>query len=174
MGWVDYLFIAIVLVSVLLGALRGFIREALSLLTWILAFVLALGYGPSLAPRLSGWIEFPEVRTIAADVLVFFGVLLVGAIVIRLVSLLIRGAGLAPADRMLGSGFGLLRGVFIVIAVVMLAGLGTLQQEPWWKQSVLVPQVQPLADGLHALIPARWLAYLQPPPPPKAPGKVEK
>jgi membrane protein required for colicin V production len=172
MGWLDYLFIAIVFLSVLFGALRGFIREALSLLTWILAFVLALGYGPSFADRLKNVIDYPPVRVVAADIITFFLVLLAGALLIRLVGLLIRGAGLAPVDRLLGSGFGLLRGAFIVVALVMLAGLGTLGQETWWRQSTLVPHLQPLADDLHALIPARWLAYLQSPAPAaKAPVK---
>jgi membrane protein required for colicin V production len=176
MGWLDYLFIAIVVLSVLFGALRGFIREALSLLTWILAFVLALGYGPSFADRLKNVIDYVPVRVVVADIIVFFLVLLAGAVLTRLVGLLIRGSGLAPVDRLLGSGFGLLRGAFIVLALVMLAGLGTLGEESWWKQSALVPHLKPLADDLRGLIPPQWLAYLQPPvPAAKAPAKqVEK
>ena len=50
---------------------------------------------------------------------------------------------------------------FIVVALVMLAGLGALGREPWWKQSILVPQIQPLANQLQALIPGQWLAYLR-------------
>jgi membrane protein required for colicin V production len=161
MAWVDYFLIGIVLVSVLVGALRGFIREALSLVAWVLAFVLALRYGPDTAEYLRGGITSPLLRTILGYVLPFFAVLFAGGLLIWIISWVIRGAGLAPVDRMLGSGFGLLRGAFIVVALVMLAGLGALGREPWWKQSMLVPQLQPLANQMQALIPARWLAYLR-------------
>ena len=164
MDWVDYVFIGIVLFSVLVGALRGFIREALSLAAWVLAFVLALRYGPEVADRLKDHVDSPLVRTAAGYILPFFAVLLAGGILIWIVSWLIRGAGLGPVDRMLGSGFGLLRGGLIVVALVMLAGMGALGREPWWKRSILVPQIQPLAKEMQALIPSGWLAYLQSPP----------
>jgi membrane protein required for colicin V production len=163
MDLVDYIFVAIVLSSVLVGALRGFVREALSLLTWILAFFLALRLGPQVAAHLKAFVAPGPLRNLAGDAAVFFGVLLAGALVMTLVALLVRGSGLAPADRLLGAGFGLLRGVFILIAAVMLAGMTQLQQAHVWRRSLLVPQLQPLAKGLHSLIPAHWLIHLQPP-----------
>ncbi|MBL6749395.1 MAG: CvpA family protein [Nevskia sp.] len=164
MDSVDYIFVAIVLSSVLVGVLRGFVREALSLLTWILAFFLALRLGPQLATHLRAYIAAGPLRTAAADAAVFFGILLAGALVMFLVTLALRGSALEPADRTLGAGFGLLRGVFIVVAAVMLGGMTQLQQSQAWRRSLLVPQMQPLAKGLHALIPAHWLVYLQQPP----------
>ncbi len=161
MAWVDYVFVGIVLLSVLWGALRGFIREALSLATWVLAFVLSLGYGPGFAEQLRPTISSDPLRLLAGYAIPFFGVLLVGGLLILIISWAVRGVGLAPLDRMLGSGFGLLRGGFIVLALVMVAGFTALGREPWWKQSEIVPQIQPFAKEAQALIPARWLAYLQ-------------
>jgi len=146
MTWVDYVFVGIVLISVLMGALRGFVREALSLATWVAAFVVALRYGPEIA---------------AGYAVPFFLILLAGGLLILLVSWAVRGVGLAPVDRMLGSGFGLLRGALIVVALVILAGMTAAGRESWWRESILVPQIQPVAKDVQGLIPARWFAYLQ-------------
>ena len=163
MIWVDYVFIGIVLLSVLVGVFRGLVREALSLAVWVLAFALTLSYAPRLAEHLEASIKTPAVRTAAAYALVFFGVLIVGAVFTWAVSLLVKGIGLGGIDRMLGGGFGLLRGVFILVAVVMLAGASAAtKDEPWWKQSILVPQLEPLSVSLQSLIPEQWLAYLRP------------
>jgi membrane protein required for colicin V production len=161
MAWVDYVFVGIVLLSVLWGALRGFIREALSLATWVLAFAAALGYGPELTEQLKPTIASDPLRLIAGYAIPFFGVLLIGGLLIWIISMAVRGAGLAPLDRMLGSAFGLLRGGLIVLALVIVAGFSALGHEPWWRQSEIVPQIQPFAKEVQALIPARWLAYLQ-------------
>lgn len=161
MTWLDYVFVAIVLVSVLFGALRGFIREALSLATWVGAFAGALRYGPEFAERFKSSINAVPVRLAAGYALPFFAILLVGGLLTWLVAWAVRGAGLAPVDRMLGSGFGLLRGGMIVVVLVMLAGMSALGREPWWNHSVLVPQIQPVARDVQGLIPARWFAYLQ-------------
>jgi membrane protein required for colicin V production len=161
MAWVDYVLIAIVLISVLMGALRGFVREVLSLATWIGAFFAALRYGPQFNESLKSTIASSPIRLVAGYCLPFFGVLLVGGLLIWAISWAVRGAGLSPVDRMLGSGFGLLRGVFIVLALVIVAGLSALGREPWWKESQRVPQIQPFAKDLQALIPPGWLTYLR-------------
>lgn len=160
MAWLDFAFIGIVLLSVLIGVFRGFVREALSLATWIVAFVLALRYGAALSQQLSA-IHVQAARIAAGYALVFFGALIAGAILTWLVCLLVRGSGLRPIDRMLGSGFGLARGALLVVALVMLAGFSALHDEPWWKASHLAPQLKPAADSLQSLIPQHWLAYLQ-------------
>jgi membrane protein required for colicin V production len=161
MVWVDYVFLAIVLISLLLGALRGFIREALSLASWVAAFVVALRYGPDCMVRLKSLIGSPAIRAVAGYCLPFFGVLLAGGLLILLIGWAVRGAGLAPVDRMLGAGFGLLRGGFIVVVLVMLAGMSAPGRQQWYRQSILVPQIQPVANQLQALIPPHWIAYLE-------------
>ncbi len=162
MIWVDYVFIGIVLFSVLVGLLRGLVREALSLAAWIVALVLTLRYAPAVGDYLHGSIRTPAVRTAVAYALVFFVVLIVGALITWLVSKIVRGIGLGGVDRMLGAGFGLMRGAFVVVAIVMLAGATAATQDLWWRKSLLVPQLEPAAVSLRSLIPEQWLAYLQP------------
>lgn len=161
MAWVDLVLVGIVLLSVLWGALRGFIREALSLATWVAAFVLALGYGPEFAEALKPNISSEPLRLLAGYAVPFFGVLLVGGLLTWVIGMAVRGAGLGAVDRMLGSGFGLVRGGLIVLILVIVAGFSALGREAWWRQSQIVPQIQPFAKEVQALIPARWLAYLQ-------------
>jgi membrane protein required for colicin V production len=161
MTWVDYVFVGIVLISVLMGALRGFVREALSLATWVCAFAAALRYGPEFAERFRSTISSDPIRIAAGYAVPFFVILLAGALMIWVITWAVRGVGLAPVDRMLGSGFGLLRGGFIVVALVILAGMSAAGREPWWRESILVPQIQPVAKDVQALIPARWFTYLQ-------------
>jgi len=170
MAWLDFAFFGIVLLSLVIGMLRGFVREVLSLASWILAIVIALKFAPLAASQLQGVIQAAPARIAIAYALVFFGVLIVGAIVSHLVSVLIRSSGLRPIDRMLGLGFGLLRGVLLIVAVVMIAGFSSLHEESWWQQSRLASQLQPAAKSLQTLIPQTWLAYLQPAE--AKPGKV--
>jgi membrane protein required for colicin V production len=161
MAWVDYVFAGIVLISVLMGALRGFIREALSLATWVLAFAAALRYGPECAERFKSAISSEPIRLVAGYAAPFFLVLLVGGLLTWAIARAVRGAGLAPVDRMLGSGFGLLRGGLIVLVLVMIGGMTALGRQPWWHQSEIIPQIQPLAKDVQGLIPAQWLAYMR-------------
>ena len=172
MNWVDYSFIAIVIASFLFGAFRGLVREGLSLATWILAFVLTLRYGPLLADQLKSSIQTETLRFVVGYAACFFGILLTGAIISMLVSWAIRGSGLSGVDRTLGAGFGLLRGLLVVVAIVMVVGITDNRREDWWKESQLAPELVPAADQLQALIPESWLAYLRPRelPPPRRPS----
>ncbi len=170
MAWLDFAFLGIVLLSLVIGMLRGFVREVLSLATWILAFVVTLKFAPLAAEHLQDTIHAVAARTAIAYALVFFGVLIAGAFVSHLVGVLIRSSGLRPIDRMLGLGFGLLRGALLIVAVVMIAGFSSLHEESWWRQSQLASQLQPAAKSLQSLIPQTWLAYLQPAE--TKPGKV--
>ncbi|MBV8063318.1 MAG: CvpA family protein, partial [Nevskia sp.] len=90
MAWLDYVFVGIVLLSVLWGALRGFIREALSLATWVAAFVLSLGYGPQFAEQYRPTIASDPLRMVAGYAVPFFGVLLVGGLLIWIIAWAVR------------------------------------------------------------------------------------
>jgi membrane protein required for colicin V production len=162
MNWVDYVFVGIILLSLLIGIFRGLVREALSLVIWVFAFALTLRYASAAAEHLDHAIKTPAVRNIAAYALVFFGVLIVGAVIIRTIATAVKGVGLGGIDCLLGGGFGLVRGVFLVAAIVMVAGASEAKQEHWWNESTLVPQFEPLAQSLQGLTPDHWLAYLRP------------
>ena len=162
MIWVDYGILAVLLVSVIVGLVRGFAREVLGLATWVLAFWLALRFAAPFGHWLEAFISVPSVRKITAYALLFLGGLLAGGIVTSLIVRALRSSGgLSSIDRTLGGGFGLVRGGLIVGAFILVGGITPLKQDPWWSQSALMPHFQWLADGLKVLIPERWILQIQ-------------
>lgn len=160
MNWVDYTFIGIVVLSLLLGVWRGLVREALSLVALIAAFLASGLYGPDVTRWLDSAIDSPLTRSASAHILVFVAVLLAGSLLTWLVSKLVDAAGLTGANRLFGAGFGVLRGLLIVTAFVLIARLTALRDEPALRASTLRPMLDPLATSLHAAIPSEWLAWL--------------
>jgi membrane protein required for colicin V production len=161
MSWVDYCIIGIVALSMVVGFLRGFIREVLGSVTWIAAFALAWFFGASVAHILAPYIHIPAARLVAGYTLMFFLALFAGSLLTYLIESLIQNGGGAGIDRTLGAGFGLLRGVLAVVVIIMLAGTTTAHQERWWRESRLIPPLVPLADTLRSWVPERWLEPLK-------------
>ena len=144
--WVDWVIIAVIAVSGLMSLNRGFVKEALSLVIWIVAGVLAWMFGKTLAPSLSKFIETPSAQVAAASALLFVVTLLLGALVTYLLGTLIRITGLSGTDRLLGMVFGAARGGLLVTMIVGLLSLGPVQQDLWWQDSALIPCFLGLAD----------------------------
>ncbi|WP_296255096.1 MULTISPECIES: CvpA family protein [unclassified Pseudomonas] len=158
---VDWAIVAIVAISALISLKRGFVKEALSLLTWIIAGAVAWMFGGSLAQYLVNYIETPSARVIAGCTILFVATLLVGAMVNFLIGELIRVTGLSGTDRFLGMVFGAARGGLLVVVAVGLLSLGPVQQDQWWQQSRLLPQFVMVADWSKNLIlgmSSKWLA----------------
>lgn len=139
MNWADWAILSIVGISGLFSIKRGFVREALSLLTWVTAFVIARLFTDALATVLSDYIQTPSFRIASAFGLLFIMTLIVGALVSNLVSLLIQATGLSGTDRILGMGFGLARGALVVVVLVALLGGTPAVQDAWWQESQLIP-----------------------------------
>lgn len=138
----DWIIVAVVVVSALMSLARGFVREALSLLVWFVAFVVAFFFSERLAPLLVELIELPSLRYLAAFAILFVATLIVGSVVNFLVVQLVRMTGLSAVDRLLGVMFGLCRGVLIALLILMfLPKMIPVQQDPWWQQSRLIPRV---------------------------------
>jgi membrane protein required for colicin V production len=132
----DFVVLAIMGVSGLLGLLRGLLKEVLSLLAYALAFVAAIWWGPTVYGWLAPWIQTTVLRMGVAYAAVFIVVLLAVGLVNMALSALIRTTGLTPADHGLGALFGLMRGLLIVLVLVTLAGYTPLPQEPWWRDAM--------------------------------------
>ncbi len=144
--WVDWAAIAVIAISSLISLRRGFVKEALSLLTWIIAGVIAWMFGGALSHYLADYISTPSARVIAACVLLFVATLLVGALVNFLIGELIRVTGLSGTDRFLGMVFGAARGGLLVVVAVGLLSLAPVQEDIWWRESVLLPHFLLVAD----------------------------
>ena len=172
LGWVDYLLIGVVVLSAGISLLRGFLREALALAGWVAAVWLGLSATEPVAELFAGSIEVPSVRVALAFLIVFVGTLIASGIVVWLVGLLVEKTGLSGTDRMLGMVFGVARGVIIAALLVLLAGLTPLPRDPWWRESVLLPHLQPVAEQMRTLLPpdiARLVSFSATAPEP-APG----
>ena len=159
--WVDWAIVAIIAISPLISLSRGFVKEALSLLTWIIAGAVARMFGGSLSEYLAGYIETPSARVIAGCAIMFVATLIVGAMINYLIGELVRVTGLSGTDRFLGMAFGAARGVLLVVVAVGLLSLGPVQQDGWWKESQLVPKFLLVADWSKNLIlgwSSQWLA----------------
>lgn len=161
MIWVDWCLLAAFAVSILIGVLRGFTREVLGLASWVLAIAAALTLAPSAVGYLESHIETPSIRIAAAYGLVFLAGLLVGAVVTALASMLVRKSPLSGVDRMVGGGFGMVRGVLFAAILVALVGLTPARLDPWWKESVFIGQLEWLADGFRGLLPEDWQKRLE-------------
>jgi membrane protein required for colicin V production len=105
-----------------------------------------------MAAMLVGAIAQPVLRLVAAYALIVIGVLLMFALGRRLLSMLVRAAGLGALDRFLGAGFGVLRGLVVVLVLVMVAGLTSMPAMTWWRAAVFAP---PLETAVIAAKP--WL-----------------
>lgn len=162
MIWVDYCILTVIVVSILIGILRGFAREALGLATWLLAGLLAWLLAQPFDRYLEAHIGVAAVRHATAYGLLFLAGLLIGGVLTSLIVSMIKQSRFSPADRTLGGGFGLIRGVLLVSLFVLLAGMTPISQDAWWRQSMLLPRFEPLAQGLGSLMPRSWLAALQP------------
>lgn len=163
MNWIDYTILAVVAISTVAGLWRGFTREVFSLLTWVAAFWLAWMWGPVIAPRLGHFgirIDDTGVRLYLSYALVFIAVLIIGTLISAMLVRLVRSGALVSPDRSLGGCVGFVRGVFIVVAIIMVAGVRGDTKAPLWRNSLLVPKLSPLATQMRVWVPANWLAPL--------------
>ncbi len=163
MNWIDVAILVLIAVSALVSLMRGFVREALSLTAWILAFWLALTFAARLAatPLLIDQIDSPTVRAGVAFAVIFLVILLLGVLVNVLVGQLVRKTGLSGTDRIVGALFGVARGIVVVGVLVLLAGFTQLPSEPWWHESMLLPQFQSLAMWMKDFLPPDMQASLR-------------
>jgi len=140
MNWADYAIVIILAVSSLISIKRGFIKEALSLLIWVAAFLIANHFSAPLASLLEAQITTPSLRQVSAFGLLFVATLLVGAAVNYLISTLVKVTGLSGTDRLLGMLFGFARGTLIILAaVVYVPKFLPIDKDIWWQQSMLIP-----------------------------------
>ncbi len=153
MEYADYAVLGLIVISILVGAIRGFIKEALSLAVWAAAFLVAFQYSGALAVQLENHIELPSVRTSLAFAGLFLGVLLVGGLLTFLIGKLVEKTGLSGTDRLLGAVFGGARGVVLILFLMLVAGLTPVPQDSWWQQSRTIQSLMPLAEWSAQFLP---------------------
>lgn len=154
MIWIDFVIILIIVLSAVISSVRGFAREALSLLGWILAFWVSMTFSGGLSLMFGNTIQDPILRLIVAFLILFIASLIVSTIVNYFVIQLVQRTGMMGADRSIGIVFGVLRGILIVTAMVMFSGLTPFPQTPSWENSFFLYYFEGLAVWLRDLMPA--------------------
>ncbi len=153
MSWVDLIIIVIIIISALISLVRGFVKESLSLASWILAGFIALRYFTPLADLLEPYIESPTIRTATGFAILFVSSLIVGAIINYMASQAVTKTGLTGTDKSLGVVFGVARGLLIVTLLVLLAGLTPMPSEPWWNDSAMIEFFSDMANWIKDILP---------------------
>lgn len=149
---VDYAIIAILAVSAVVGIVRGFLREAIALATWIAALIVAWRYSAVLEPYLGGLLSEPTVRLWTSRAILLVAVLLVGAGIGALAVHLVRTSLFSGTDKFLGFLFGLLRGLVIFAVLVIFCQTLRLDGERWWRRSTLLPYGEDIAGVVRSLV----------------------
>jgi membrane protein required for colicin V production len=156
----DWVFLAVLLASFLLGMLRGLVYEVLSVMSWLAAFVLAQW----LAPQAGSWLPMATsaepVRYAAGFALVFILAVFAGGLVAWGMRKLVEAAGLRPVDRVLGAAFGLVRGVVLLLAAAVVVNMTPLRTAAWWTESMGAAVSTVALKGLKPVLPERFGQYL--------------
>ncbi|MBQ5946933.1 CvpA family protein [Massilia sp. DD77] len=157
----DYLVLFVLVSSVVISTLRGLVKEILSLLGWIVAFVVANAYGAKLAPMLPELIPGETARLILAFIVLFLGVRILMGLLSLAIGALVEATGLSLADRGLGGLFGLARGIVIVLAAVILCGMTAIPQQPFWRDALLSPMAETGARTVRPFLPAALAQHVR-------------
>ena len=172
MNGADLAILGILLISIAVSLVRGFIKEVFSILVWAAAIVAAFQVSGPLAEALEPLIDLPSARVIMAFAAVFVLVLVVGGLISFLVGKMIEKTGLSPTDRLFGAVFGLARGLAIVVLAVMLMRITPFAADPWWHESRLMPSFEVMAERARAWLPESIGKLLDPENQPSASGNA--
>jgi membrane protein required for colicin V production len=157
---VDWILLAVLALSFLLGLWRGIVQEVLSLAGWVAAFYVSQMYAPMAAAWLPMEGSSQMLRYAAGFVVVFVAVLVATVLVSFVVKKLISAVGLGPLDRLLGSLFGLMRGVVILLALTVLVGMTPMRETEGWREAQGARWLQQLLHVLKPVLPADFGKYL--------------
>ena len=155
LNWLDWGILGVIGVSVVISIARGFLREVISLATWVLAIWVSFHYTQTIAILLEDYIQADMLRMMVSVGVLFFATLIAGVFVNVMIGGLMMRSRLSVADRFLGMAFGATRGLLLVTLSVMLAGMTMLPQSDWWMQANLVPYFEHSASWLATFLPEK-------------------
>ena len=156
----DWIFVGILVVSLLVGAWRGLVFELLSLMGWVAAFFAAQWFAVDVGHRLPIADADSALSYAGGFAVVFIAAVFVCGFVAWLAKKLVEAIGLRPADRVLGAGFGLARGGVLLLAIAVLVGLTPMRDEPWWAASLSAPVLGEALGVLKPVLPQKFGSLL--------------
>lgn len=160
MATLDWFFLAVLVLSLLIGAWRGLVFEVLSVLSWLTAFVLAQWLAAPVGTRMPLGDMGEPLRYAAGFAVVFVGAVFAGGLLAWGTSRLVEAVGLRPADRALGAAFGLVRGVVLLLAFAVVANMTPLRSAQWWTESAGAGVSTVALRGLKPVLPERFGQHL--------------
>jgi membrane protein required for colicin V production len=156
----DWILLAVLVASLLLGAWRGLVFEMMSMVGWVAAFVIAQWWAPEVGQHLPMGEATEPVRFAVAFALLFVGVAFAGGLAAALVRKLIEAIGLRPVDRTLGAAFGVVRGLVLLLALAVVVDLTPMKSSPWWQTSAGAALLSTALKGLRPVLPEAFGRYL--------------
>lgn len=151
--WIDYLIIGIIGLSMLTGLFRGFVKELVALMVWVITVWVGCNYSQLLAKYYEPYLHNQTVRIVAAFISIFLVVLVLGGLANWLINYLLKRSGLNGTDRFLGMSFGLARGVFIVTLLILVVEMTSIPHQEYSRQSYLYSKFSPLVSLLYTHMP---------------------
>jgi membrane protein required for colicin V production len=161
MTWLDWALLAVLLVSALVGLWRGLVYEVLSVVGWVLAFVLAQAWAEPVGRVLPMDGAAEPLRLAAGFALVFIAVAFTAGLLSWLVKKLVAAVGLRPVDRVLGGVFGVLRGLVILLAVAVVMGMLPLSAQAGWQASPVAQTINASLQALKPVLPEAVARHLR-------------
>jgi membrane protein required for colicin V production len=156
----DWIGLAVLLVSLLVGAWRGLVVEVISLVAWVAAFILAQWFAPDAANFLPMAGASQAARYAAGFVVVFVATLFAGALIGFVLSKLLSAVGLGAINRLLGALFGVLRGAVLVLAATVVVGMTPWKSSDTWQASVGVRWASAVLAICKPVLPQEFGKYL--------------
>ena len=153
MTWLDYIIIAVILCSMIVGVVRGFLKEVISLLTWIVAIWLAVHASHWLSGYFTDWVTSPVLRIVCSVIALMVVALVLGSLLGMLCKSLVSKGGLNAMDRSLGVFFGFLRGVLLVVILLVIIGSNEVHKGGVGHFSILRSYFQPLVHFITPMLP---------------------
>jgi membrane protein required for colicin V production len=151
--WVDYTIIGVIGLSVITGLFRGFVKESIALGVWVLAIWLAVTYSSQVAVWIEPYISDSSARAVVAFAGTVIVTIIAGGLFNTALSFILKRSGLSGTDRVLGMGFGFVRGVFIVALLMLVVNMTSLPHEEYRSQSSLYAKFDPLVKWLSGFAP---------------------
>jgi membrane protein required for colicin V production len=156
----DWVFIAVLATSMLLGAWRGLVYELISVASWLAAFVAAQWF----APQVGHWLPMAgageQLRYAAGFLVVFIATVFTGGLLAFVVSKMVSAVGLGPMDRLLGACFGFVRGGILLLSAAILVGMTPAKNSALWQSSVGAHMADAALAVLKPVLPKEFGKYL--------------
>lgn len=152
---IDYCIIIIIILSILFGCFRGFIRELLALIGWILAFYTA-NYFTDAFYQIIPFDLDDTIKYIAGYFIIFIVVLVSSSIIIKIINKLIKKVGLSLSNFILGGFFGFARGLLITFVMILLLEKTSFSINPAWAGSTYIPLIKESIENTLPYLPEDW------------------